>query len=105
MAEAVLVVNFPRTPGVVDFALFALILVLSLTRQRDRDEGTGATWALAAKVAPVPERLREVWWIAHLGTIVAGVGLAAAVLLPMIVTTAERRSARRKTCENRAPRH
>ncbi|MHB8465655.1 MAG: ABC transporter permease subunit [Acidimicrobiales bacterium] len=90
VVEAVLVVNFPRSPGVVDFALFVLILLLALAYGRDLDDRTAATWSLSANVRPVPPRVRQVWWVANLTRLTVGAGLAAAVALPAVITTSSR---------------
>src|SRR5205823_4223551 len=72
-----------------DVVLFAAILVLVLTRARGLDDAEGSR-SLAARVRPVPERLRVVWWVANLGRMTAGTGLAVALVLPFVVTSASR---------------
>ncbi len=81
----VLTYNFPDTPGLVQFVLFILILVL-VARVSRTDAGTGdESFSFAPRVPPVPERLREVWWVRRMPTIVAAVALAFAVVLPLVV--------------------
>ena len=89
VVEQVLLWNYPRG-GLVEAVLFiALMLVLLIQRRRGmaRDEEKGS-WAAVQAWAPLPERLRQVWAIRNLGSIVAGIGLAVALLMPVVTTNA-----------------
>lgn len=83
--EALLYTNFPTTPGLVDVLLFAAILLMLLRRHSGAEDDQGA-WVSAA-AAPVPVELRDLWWVRHLGRLVAGAAVGAALLLPVLVTT------------------
>ena len=83
--EAIVFVNV-RNPGVVDAVLF--VVVLLLVRFRARGATREAGWSLAPRVAAVPERLREVWWVKRLGPLSATASLAFALVLPLFVTSA-----------------
>ncbi|MBV8690622.1 MAG: ATP-binding cassette domain-containing protein, partial [Actinobacteria bacterium] len=89
VVEQVLLWNYPRG-GLVEAVLFiALMLVLLIQRRRGmaRDEEKGS-WAAVQAWAPLSERLRQVWAIRNLGSIVAGIGLAVALLMPVLTTNA-----------------
>ena len=80
----VLVFNFPNETGLVQFVLFIIVLVL-VARISSSDDAGGESFSFAPRVPPVPERLREIWWVRNMGRIVAGVALIAAIILPLVV--------------------
>jgi ABC-type branched-subunit amino acid transport system ATPase component/ABC-type branched-subunit amino acid transport system permease subunit len=88
--QSVLVVNYPQSPGVVDLALFIVIMLLVFTRGRSVATRSGADWSLAAMVSPVPRHLRQIWWVANLRWIVAAGGLIVAIALPFAFPSAGR---------------
>lgn len=90
IVQSVLVVNYPRSPGVVDLFLFGLVLVLILARHGSPADDSSERWSLTSRVAPIPERLRNVWWVANLGRITALAGLTLALLLPVVAGSPSR---------------
>jgi len=81
----VLVFNFPNTVGLVQFVV--LILVLFLVARMSRSDDSGAeSFSFAPRVPPVPERLREIWWVRRMPQLLAGFALLVAIVLPLIVT-------------------
>jgi ABC-type branched-subunit amino acid transport system ATPase component/ABC-type branched-subunit amino acid transport system permease subunit len=80
----VLVFNFPNETGLVQFVLFILVLVL-VARISNADDAGGESFSFAPRVPAVPERLREIWWVRHMGRIVAAFALLAAIALPLLV--------------------
>lgn len=84
--EAVLLVN--TGPGVADAVLFAAILVMVLARVRSGVDEQWGSWRLGPNITPVPERLRQLWWVKNLGSLTAGTGLVVAVVLPLVFATA-----------------
>jgi ABC-type branched-subunit amino acid transport system ATPase component/ABC-type branched-subunit amino acid transport system permease subunit len=85
----VLVFNFPNETGLVQFVLFILVLVLVARLSRADDAG-GESFSFAPRVPPVPERLREIWWVRRLPQLLAGFALLCAILLPLIVQQSAR---------------
>ena len=83
--ESVLYWNFP-SGGLVEAVLFGLILLalLLLPSVSGRREDVG-NWAAVQGWRPVAEAFRRVWLVRHLGTIVAAIALAVALLLPMVI--------------------
>jgi ABC-type branched-subunit amino acid transport system ATPase component/ABC-type branched-subunit amino acid transport system permease subunit len=90
MIEAVTFANI-ADPGAADALIFVLVLVLVLTRgvrggRRDDDEAT--SYSLSPKVRAIPARIRDVGYLRRLPQLAAFAGLAAASLLPVVVTSA-----------------
>jgi ABC-type branched-subunit amino acid transport system ATPase component/ABC-type branched-subunit amino acid transport system permease subunit len=81
--------NFSNDPGLVQFLLFILVLVL-VARMRKGDDAGGESFAFAPRVPPVPERLREIWWVRRMPQLLAGFALVVAVALPLVVTQSSR---------------
>ena len=52
---------------IVDLYLFLAVLVVVLFVGRGQTEGAG--WSLSPQLKPVPERLKQVWWVKHLNLI------------------------------------
>ncbi|MHB8671386.1 MAG: ABC transporter permease subunit [Acidimicrobiales bacterium] len=85
--EQLLLWNYPQS-GLVEVVLFGIILVaMLLQRQRvsGRAEDKGS-WAVAAGFRPIPQQMRRVWAIRHLGHLVAGVTLLVLLVLPAVIT-------------------
>ncbi|TML87169.1 MAG: ATP-binding cassette domain-containing protein [Actinobacteria bacterium] len=80
----VLVYNFPNTVGLVQFVLLILVLILVARISRADDSGA-ESFAFAPRVAPVPERLRQIWWVRRMPQLVAGIALLFALVLPLVV--------------------
>ncbi|HEY3830682.1 MAG TPA: branched-chain amino acid ABC transporter permease/ATP-binding protein [Acidimicrobiia bacterium] len=87
--DQVLVFNFPNETGLVEFVLFLVVLVLVAQMARVDDAG-GESFAFAPRVPPVPERLREVWWVRRLPQIVAGIALVVAIIIPLVIKESAR---------------
>lgn len=89
VVEVLVRVNMVKQPGMFDFLM--LLLVLAAVYRQSRSGFVEArTYSYAAKVRPVPERVRGIWWVRSLdkaGFLVLG---ALAVALPLVVTQASR---------------
>jgi ABC-type branched-subunit amino acid transport system ATPase component/ABC-type branched-subunit amino acid transport system permease subunit len=85
--EQLLLWNYAQS-GLVEVVLFGIILaVLLLQRSRvGREEEERGSWAAVQALRPVPDALRELWLVRHLGAIVGVVALAGAVSLPLFIT-------------------
>ena len=81
--------NFLGQSGLIDFLLFVVVAIAVAFQSRGVAENEGS-FSFSARRRPIPERLREVWWVRHLSTVACGVLLAIAVVLPMIVTLPSR---------------
>ena len=81
--------NFLGQSGLIDFLLFVVVAIAVAFQSRGVAENEGS-FSFSARRRPIPERLREVWWVRHLSTTACGVLLAIAVVLPMIVTLPSR---------------
>ena len=88
--EALIRFNYPGQAGRFEAVLFvAIALTVWFVTRRDR-WGERESFSFAPRVRPVPEVLRDRWWIRHLSIIVALVGLLLAVALPLVVTLPSR---------------
>lgn len=89
--EAVLFVNHPEDPGLLDAALLVVVLVTVLIQGFGRTEAAQReSWSFAPRVRPVPRAAEGLWWVRHLPALGSGVALLAAVLLPLVATEASR---------------
>ena len=81
--------NFSNDPGLVQFLLFILVLVL-VARMRRSDDTGSESFAFAPRVRAVPERLKEIWWIRRMPQLLGGFAVLVAVVLPLVVTQSSR---------------
>jgi ABC-type branched-subunit amino acid transport system ATPase component/ABC-type branched-subunit amino acid transport system permease subunit len=88
VGEAILFANV-RNPGVPDACLFVLVLILVLVKasRSGADEGG---WSLTPRVAAIPERFRQVWWVKRLGAMTGSAALIGALALPLVFSSASR---------------
>jgi ABC-type branched-subunit amino acid transport system ATPase component/ABC-type branched-subunit amino acid transport system permease subunit len=75
--------------GFTQFVLFLVVLVLVAFMSRTDDAG-GESFSFTPRVPPVPERLRNIWWVRRMPQMVAGVALVVAILVPIFVSQSER---------------
>ena len=81
----VLLYNFPNTPGLVEFVLFLLVLGL-VARISRADAASTDGFSFAPRVPPVPEHLRELWWVRRMPNLIAWIALAGAIIVPLLTT-------------------
>jgi ABC-type branched-subunit amino acid transport system ATPase component/ABC-type branched-subunit amino acid transport system permease subunit len=89
MAEELFRFNFLQNPGLIDLVLFLVVLVSAGTLARERVAGD-AVYAFSPKVEPIPERLKDVFWVRHLNRLALLVPLLFAIVLPLVVTLPSR---------------
>ena len=88
--DRVLFFNYTTETGLVQFMLFLVVLVL-VARVSKRDaEAAGESFQFAPRIAAVPERLKDIWWVRRLPQLVAGFALLAAIILPLLSDKSER---------------
>jgi len=88
IVEALLRFNFLDQVGLIDFVLFLVVLVAVWFQSRQPSETQ--SFSFAPKVKPIPDRLRELWWVRHLSTITMAVFGIVAILLPIVITEPSR---------------
>ena len=81
--EAVVRFNFQFEPGLTDFLLLVGVLVAVYFQTR-RDDQEGAV-SFIPKIRPVPEGLRDRWYVRHLGRVFGAAVLLVALLVPLLV--------------------
>ena len=85
VVQSVISFNFLDQPGLMDF-LVLIAVVVAVYWQSRQSRGETQTFAFGAKAKPIPERLRQVWWIRQIdkiGLVLLGLGF---VILPLVVT-------------------
>ena len=83
VAETTVRFNFIFEAGLTDFLLLIGVLVAVYFQTRHHDQ-EGAV-SFIPKVRPVPEGLRELWYVRHLGRIVAAAALLVVVAAPLLI--------------------
>jgi ABC-type branched-subunit amino acid transport system ATPase component/ABC-type branched-subunit amino acid transport system permease subunit len=87
IVEQLLLWNYSQA-GLVDVVLFGIIL-LALVVQRGRvgrEDDERGSWAAIQALRPVPDELRKIWLVRHLGAVVGALALGLAVTLPFFVS-------------------
>jgi ABC-type branched-subunit amino acid transport system ATPase component/ABC-type branched-subunit amino acid transport system permease subunit len=88
--DRVLFFNYTAETGLVQFVLFIIVLVLVARVSRGETSSDGESFQFAPRIAAVPERLKNVWWVKRLPQFVAVLCLMVAIALPLIVNQSER---------------
>ncbi len=71
--------------SIVELYLFLAVLVVVLYSGRSRIDDS---WSLSPRTRPVPQRLRQVWWVRNLSSVGFGLLFGFFALLPLVVTSA-----------------
>jgi ABC-type branched-subunit amino acid transport system permease subunit/ABC-type branched-subunit amino acid transport system ATPase component len=91
IVESVLFFNNSSDPGLVNFVLLLVVLVAVLiVSMRQRGLGVRERVSFAPRVRPIPPDLRRYWWVRNHTRIGAIVTLAAAAIVPLLVTSPSR---------------
>ena len=80
--------NFLDQPGLFDFLL--LLAVLGAVAMQRHQRVSTESFSFTPKIPPIPDHLRQIWWIRHMSRIGFGVGLLALIVLPLIITQPSR---------------
>ena len=85
--EQLLLWNYSQA-GLVNLVLFGIILVALLVQKSrgGRDDEERGSWAAVQALRPLPDALRELWLVRHLGAVVGIAGLGVAAALPLVIT-------------------
>jgi ABC-type branched-subunit amino acid transport system ATPase component/ABC-type branched-subunit amino acid transport system permease subunit len=91
IVEAVVFYNNPTDPGRIDALIFLVVLVAVLVvSARNRSLGMRERFSFAPRVRPIPESLRDSWWIRNHTRILSTLALVIAAVIPLIVTSQSR---------------
>ncbi|WP_432841393.1 ABC transporter permease subunit [Dactylosporangium sp. CA-092794] len=85
VVEAVMTAN-GAPPGSTDLVLFIAILVMTLLRRPDVDSSADGL-GISVKTPPLPEVMRNLWWVRRSGLVAAALAAVVAVCLPLIFTS------------------
>ena len=86
VVEALVFANV-ADPSWAELLLFLLVLTLVLVRGGDEEQERGLE-ALGTIVRPVPERLRQLWWVRRGGHLAGLAGIVVAALIPVVFGSA-----------------
>ncbi|MBL7517767.1 ATP-binding cassette domain-containing protein, partial [Frankia sp. CNm7] len=81
--------NWLDQPGLTDLVIFLLVLAAVFLVSRSRDT-EASSFSFAPKAAPIPERLRDLWWVRQLERAPLLLLGVLAVVLPLLVTQSSR---------------
>ncbi len=84
VVESVVRFNFLAETGLVDFILFCAVFAAIYWQSR-KGGAEESILAFMPRIRPVPARLERLWWVRALPRLTLGLGLAFAVVLPLIV--------------------
>jgi ABC-type branched-subunit amino acid transport system ATPase component/ABC-type branched-subunit amino acid transport system permease subunit len=82
--DQVLTFNFPSQTGLLQFALFVVVILL-VGRVSRKAEPDTAGFQFAPRVRAVPERLKEIWWVRRLPQMGALLVLLVGIALPLLL--------------------
>jgi ABC-type branched-subunit amino acid transport system ATPase component/ABC-type branched-subunit amino acid transport system permease subunit len=90
IAEALIRVNYPLDIGRFEALLLILAIgAVFLTTRRDSADDR-ESFSFAPRVRAIPPSLQSLWWVRHHTRILGGLGILAAVVVPLFVTSASR---------------
>ncbi|MCK9899633.1 ABC transporter [Parafrankia colletiae] len=81
--------NWLDQPGLTDLVILLLVLAAVFLVSRGRDTET-SSFSFAPKAAPIPERLRDLWWVRHLERAPLLVLGVLATILPLVIAQPSR---------------
>ena len=88
--EGVVGFNVLESPGLIDTVLLVIVLVAVVLASR-RDNAERATrFSFAPKVQPIPEAIRDRWWVKHHGRLVFVAAITVGVIAPFMATAPSR---------------
>ncbi|WP_436794596.1 ABC transporter permease subunit [Actinospongicola halichondriae] len=84
LAESVTRLNVGAdNQAIVEVWIFLAALVLVLRWKPDGE--SASTWSLGARVPPIPERLRHLWYVRHLSTLAFGLLFGLLAVVPLFL--------------------
>ena len=89
LLRSLLVFNWPTTAGLYDGSLFLIVIATTLVASR-RLTGSDESFSFVPTTRPLPHAVARLWWVRHSSRIGIGLLLAAAAILPFLITLASR---------------
>ena len=90
VTEATIGFNILDQPGLIDALLFAAVLLAVFLQSRRPASDGASRFSFAPRMRPVPDVLRNRWWVRHAGRILFVVSVGVGFMVPLIVTTPSR---------------
>lgn len=85
--ESVVRFRFINEVGLIDLLLFVAV-VAAIFLQTRGESPDKSSFSFAPRVRPIPDRIRAIWWVRHMGTLAGGFLVLLAVFVPIVITTA-----------------
>jgi len=73
------------SPGSYFVILLAVILALVVVQSRRGNTEDEGAFSFSPRTRPIPDHLRQLWWIKHLDKLAAGAALGLALLAPVVL--------------------
>ena len=89
LLRSLLVFNWPTTAGLYDGSLFLIVIATTLVVSR-RLAGSDESFSFVPTTRPLPHAVARLWWVRHSSRIGIGLLIAAAAILPFLITLASR---------------
>lgn len=86
--QSVIRFELVQQPGLVELVLLLVVVAAVWWRSRRQSSTPSESLSFGPGVRAVPERLRSIWWVRHLGLLTAAPVVLAAALVPFVVTRA-----------------
>lgn len=91
VVERVMLFNFLAEPGRVEAVLLVVVLLAVARGERVSTKGEAESeFSFTPKVDPMPERLKEMFWVRHINRIVMIALLAIGAVVPLVITQPSR---------------
>lgn len=84
VVESVVRFNYLSETGLIDFLLFCAVFAAIYWQSR-KGGAEESLLAFVPRIRPIPARLEALWWVRALPRLALGLGLLAAVMLPLVV--------------------
>jgi ABC-type branched-subunit amino acid transport system ATPase component/branched-subunit amino acid ABC-type transport system permease component len=85
ITESILRFNFITEPGLIDFVIFVVVLLIVFFQSRIRMQDEAVS-AFTPRQSPLPDRVRSLWYVRKMGAIAMLAMLAIAIVLPLVHT-------------------
>lgn len=87
--ESIVRFRFINQIGLIDLLLFVAV-VIAIFFQTRGESPDKSSFSFDPRIRPIPDRIRAIWWVRHMGTLTGGFFVLLAVLIPFFITMASR---------------
>lgn len=83
--ESLVRFNFINEVGLIDMLLFLGVVIAVFFQSSNQNRET-ASFSFAPRIQPVPERIKQIWWVRHMAKLTGAVAVTLAILVPLVIT-------------------